>query len=191
MKRQKHADRRTSLPVSLMLVLLLAAGCGTAASGGQAAPSPEESMSTDLPASPAPAGLECGAPFEPTTGGILTVTGRFPTAVSASEQMVTGTVVVAANGSEARGVVTPQAEAFLVRDGRVVTLPMPQDSVGRKLALRDGKVQRMPTMATLVACSGGEVLPTGTYDLYVRVVLNLDDGSRADSIGGPWPLEVR
>jgi hypothetical protein len=138
-----------------------------------------------------PAGLDCGAPFEPATGGILTVTGRFPTAVSASEQMVTGTVVVAANGSEARGVVTPQAEAFLVRDGRVVTLPMPQDSVGRKLELAGGMVQRMPTMATLVPCSGGEVLPTGTYDLYVRVVLNLDDGSRADSIGGPWPLEVR
>jgi hypothetical protein len=25
----------------------------------------------------------------------------------------------------------------------------------------------------------------------VRVVLNHDDGSRTDSIGGPWPLEVR
>lgn len=148
-------------------------------------------MTADLPTSPGPAGLECGAPFEPTTGGALTVTGHFPTAVSTDEQMVTGTVAVAANRSEARGVVTPLAEAFLVRDGRIVTMPVPQDSVGRRLNLAEGRVERMPAMATLVPCSGGGVLATGTYDLYVRVVLNHDDGSRADSLGGPWPLEVR
>jgi hypothetical protein len=195
--RRQHADRRTSIPLSfaLVLVLLLAAGCASgasgAASGEQRTPSPEESMTSDLPTSPAPVGLECGAPFDPTTGGVLTVTGHFPAAVSADEQIVTGTVAVVAKGSEARGVVTPQAEAFLVRDGRIVTLPMPQDSVGRRLDLAGRRVERMPAMATLVPCSGGGVLATGTYDLYVRVVLNHDDGSRADSLGGPWPLEVR
>ena len=186
--RLLHADR-------LLLVLVLLAGCGSeasgAASGEQKTPRPEESMTTDLPTSPGPAGLECGAPYEPTTGGALAVTGRFPTAVSASEQMVSGTVSVAAKRSEARGVVTPQAEAFLVRDGRVVTLPMPQDAVGQRLDLTDGRVEQMPALATLVPCSGGGRLGTGTYDLYVRVVLNDDDGSRADSLGGPWPLEVR
>lgn len=119
------------------------------------------------------------------------VTGRFPEAVSTDEQVITGSVEVAAKPNEAGGVVTPQAEAFLVRDGRIVTLPMPQDSVGRTLDLAEGRVERMTAMATLVPCSGGGVLATGTYDIYVRVVLNHDDGSRADSLGGPYPLEVR
>ena len=195
--RLAHADRRIGIrwSLALMLVLLVAAGCGSRAASGAASheqrpPSPEESMTSDLPTSPDPARLECGAPFTPTRGGALTVTGQFPTAASADEPMVTGTVAVAANRTEARGVVTPQAEAFLVREGRIVTLPMPQDSVGRRLDLTDGKVERMPALASLVPCAGGSTLATGTYDLYVRVVLNHDDGSRADSLGGPWPLEV-
>ncbi len=183
-----------AVSIPLLLVLVLLAGCGSeasgAASGAQKTRSPEESMTTDLPTSPGPASLECGAPFEPTTGGALMMTSRFPTAVSANEQMVTGSVAVAAKQGAARGVVTPQAEAFLVRDGRIVTLPMPQDSVGQRLDLTDGKVEQMPAAATLVACSGG-ALARGTYDLYVRVVLNHEDGSRTDSLGGPWPLEVR
>jgi hypothetical protein len=190
------ADRRTGTLLSLALVLLLAAGCASgasgAASGGQAGPSPEEAaMATDLPASPAPGVLECGARFASTPGGALSVTGRFPTAARAGEQMVAGTVAVAAKRGEARGVVTPQAEAFLVRDGRIVTLPVPQDAVGQRLDLTDGSVQSMPATVTLVPCSGDGVLPAGSYDLYVRVVLNHDDGTRADSLGGPWPLEVR
>ncbi|HSK34221.1 MAG TPA: hypothetical protein VK903_12095 [Propionicimonas sp.] len=119
------------------------------------------------------------------------VTGRFPATVSAAEQMVNGTVEVAAKRNAARGVVTPQADVFLVREGRTVTLPVPQDSVGRILNLTEGRVERMSALATLVPCSGGGALPTGIYDLYVRVVLNHDDGTRADSLGGPYPLEVR
>jgi hypothetical protein len=148
-------------------------------------------MATDLPTSPGAASLECGARFGPTAGGELTVTGRFPAAASAAAQMVDGTVEIAANRSAARGVVTPQAEAFLVREGRIVTLPVPQDAVGRTLNLTEGSVERMPAMVTLVPCSGGDALATGTYDLYVRVVLNHDDGTRTDSLGGPWALEVR
>ncbi len=147
-------------------------------------------MTTSRP-SPTSASLECGARFDPPTAGELTVTARFPTTASAAEQMVNGTVAVVARRSAARGVVTPQAEAFLVREGRIVTLPVPQDSVGRSLNLTEGRVEQMPAMATLVPCSGGDVLATGSYDLYVRVVLNHDDGTRSDSLGGPWPLEVR
>ena len=147
-------------------------------------------MTSDLPTSPDPGVLECGAAAVP-TGGVLKVTGHFPSAVAGEEQMVKGSVSVAAKRGEARGVVTPQAEAFLVRDGRIVTLPMAQDAVGRSIDLADGKVERMPAMATLIPCSGGGVLAAGTYELYVRVVLNDDDGSRVDSLGGPWPLEVR
>jgi hypothetical protein len=148
-------------------------------------------MATDLPSSPGPATLECGEAVGPSTGGVLTVTAHFPGAVSADEQMVKGSVAVEARKGVARGVVTPQAEAFLVRDGHIVTLPVPQDAVGRSLDLANGRVERMPAMATLVPCSGGGVLAQGTYDLYVRVVLNHDDGSQVDSLGGPWPLEVR
>jgi hypothetical protein len=149
-------------------------------------------MTTDLPhTAPDPASLECGARFAPVAEGELTVLGRFPTAVSADEQMVDGTVEVTAHRGAARGVVTPLAEAFLVRDGRIVTLPVPQDAVGRNLSLTEGRVERMPAMASLVPCAGGDVLATGTYDLYVRVVLNLEDGTRVDSHGGPWSLEVR
>ena len=147
-------------------------------------------MTTDTTKSPGPADLECGAPFGPTTRGVLTVTGRFPDAVSTGAQRLSGTVSVAATGREARGVVTPQAEAFLVREGRIVTLPLPQDSLGRRLDLADGRVERMTAMVSLLPCSGG-VLTPGPHDLYVRVVLNHDDGSRTGSIGGPWPLEVR
>jgi hypothetical protein len=105
--------------------------------------------------------------------------------------MVSGTVEITASRSAVRGVVTPLAEAFLVDDGRIVTLPVPQDSVGRSLNLTAGSVERMPVMASLVPCAGGDALASGTYDVYVRVVLNLEDGTRADSLGGPWSLEVQ
>ncbi len=149
-------------------------------------------MTTDRPPpSAGPVSLECGAQFRAQAGGQLTVTGHFPTAASAAEQVVIGTVELAAHGRAARGVVTSQADAFLVRDGRIVTLPVPQDSIGRRLDLTEGSVERMPAIAALVPCSGGDAVKTGTYDLYVRVVLNHDDGTRTESLGGPWPLEVR
>ena len=117
--------------------------------------------------------------------------GRFPTAVSSDEQIVSGTVEIAATRGGARGVVTPQADAFLVREGRIVTLPVPQDSIGRELDLSDGRVEQLPAMATLTPCAGDRELSAGTYDLYVRVVWNREDGSQADSLGGPWPLQLR
>ncbi len=185
--RLMHADRWTGIALLLMLVLLLG-GCGDASGPGpgtQKPPSPEETVMTDLPTSPTPAVLECGAPFKQTRSGPLTMNGDFPTRVSATEHMVTGTVSVISAFSEARGVVTHQAEAFLVRDGRIVTLPMPQDSIGQRLDLTDDEVSQLPAAATLVPCAGG-ALAMGSYDLWVRVVLNYDDGSRADSLAGPW-----
>ena len=148
-------------------------------------------MTPDLPTTRVPNGLECGALLEPTGEGGLTVTGRFPHEVVAGEQTVAGTVEVAAGRQEVRGVVTPQADVFLVRDGRIVTLPVPQDAVGMRVDLADGRVERMPATATLAPCSGARALERGSYQLYVRVVLNHDDGSETDSTGGPWPLEVR
>ena len=195
-EQPRRAGRRASIALSFVLVLLVAAGCGSGGSGAASAerrtPSPEETMTTDLPLNTSDSGsLECGARLEPPTAGPLTVTGRFPASVSADAEVVDGTVEVVAKRRAAAGVVTPMAEAFLVREGRIVTLPMPQDLVGRGLDLAVGTAEQLPASLSLVPCAGEGVLATGTYDLYVRVVLNDDDGTRADSLGGPWPIELR
>jgi hypothetical protein len=150
----------------------------------------------DRPPSSVPTALECGQPFRPPAGGKLTLTGRFPAVVSSSEQAVSGTVEVAVGDEVVRGVVTRDADVFLVRNGRIATLPLPQDLVGMRLELGAGMVERLPAQATLSPCDpgGGTAagsLPPGTYELYARVVLHHDDGSSLESIGGPWPLEVR
>lgn len=187
--------RSASILASLVVVLLMAAGCGSGAPGERTTTSPEAAMATDVPTSSGPAGLECGAPLDPQAEGELRISVRFPATVAAAEQMASGTVEISASRSAtrsaARGVVTPLAEAFLVREGRVVTLPVPQDAVGRSVELTEGRVEQLPAMVSLLACSGGQALASGTYDLYVRVVLNHEDGTRTDSLGGPWPLAVR
>lgn len=135
--------------------------------------------------------LECGAPVPPTPDRVLEVTGDFPAAVEAGAQLLSGTVAITARQpAAARGVVTPQADVFLVRDGRVATLPLPRDSVGRQVDLSDGGVETLSAYGALVPCGGGDALPIGAYEVHVLVVLNHDDGSRTESLGGPWPLTV-
>ena len=153
-------------------------------------------MTVDSPVSTTHTALECGSPFRPPSGAGLTLTGRFPTVVSSSERVVAGTVEFAGENEVVRGVVTPLADVFLVRNGRIATLPLPQDLVGMRLELAPGEVERLPAQGTLSPCDqgGGSAdgsLPPGTYELYVRVLLNHDDGSSLEAIGGPWPLEVR
>lgn len=150
----------------------------------------------DAPPSSAPTALECGRPFLPPARGGLTLTARFPLAVSRSEQAVSGAVEVASENEVVRGVATLAAEVFLVRDGQVATLPLPQDLVGMRLEVSPGRVERLPAQATLSPCDPGGaaadgLLRPGTYQLYARVVLSRDDGSILESVGGPWPLEVR
>ena len=135
-------------------------------------------------------------PFRPPSATGLTLTARFPTGVSASEAAVSGTVEIASEVEVVRGVVAPQADVFLVRHGRIATLPLPQDLVGMRLELAPGRVERLPAQATLSPCHpGGDAadgpLHPGIYELYARVVLTHDDGSSLESIGGPWPLAVR
>ncbi|MFJ9027123.1 hypothetical protein ACIRQP_01100 [Streptomyces sp. NPDC102274] len=135
--------------------------------------------------------LECGRPFGPTAGGVLTLTGRFPASVPPGEPAVTGTVE-ATSPVAVRGVVLPRADVFLVRHGRVATVPAAQDSMGIRWDLTAGKAERLPGEAALVSCDpgGGRVRP-GTYELYARVVFTPDDGAGTESFGGPWSLEVR
>lgn len=191
--RATHRHRAAAALVLLALALMIA-GCGSVGAAGASherdATTPEErAVPSDLPTSPVPGALECGARVG-RTGGPLTLTGRFPGAAAVGGQQVDGTVTFSAR-SGAQGVVTPQAEAFLVRDGRIVTLPLAQDASGRRVDLADGREASVAATVGLVPCSGEGTLSPGTYELYARVVLNLDDGSRSGSLGGPWPLELR
>jgi len=176
---------------------MVGCGGGVAAGGAEEQQSsiPEKNVTVDRAPSTARSPLECGRPFRRPSGGELSLTGRFPGVVHASERAVSGTVEVAGANEGLRGVVTPNADVFLVRDGRIATLPLPQDLVGMRLELDPGKVESLAAQATLLPCEGGsaagESLPPGTYELYVRVVLNHDDGSSVESVGGPWQLEVR
>lgn len=188
--RQEHAGWTAML---LLAVVVATAGCGGgSAVGGR--PEPEASIEEHV-TGPAPVigttALECGQPFRPPAGGGLTLTGRFPATAPAGERAVTGTVEVTSREA-VRGVVTPRADVFLVRDGRVATVPMAQDLMGIRWDLAPGKIEHLPGEARLVSCDpgGGSVRP-GTYELYARVVFTPDDGAGVESFGGPWPLELR
>jgi hypothetical protein len=105
-------------------------------------------------------------------------------------------VEVTTSEDPVRGVIIPAADVFLVRDGLIVTMPLPQDLVGRRLDLDAGEAERLPAEGTLVPCEGRNgssvqsSLPPGQYELYVRLVLNHDDGTSLESIGGPWQLTL-
>jgi hypothetical protein len=145
--------------------------------------------------------LGCGRPFRvPAGAGPLTLTGRFPAAVTAGAQVVSGVVEVTSR-VPVRGVVLPRAEVFLVRDGRVATMPVLQDAMGLRLELAPGRTEQLPGEATLASCEPGTgPVPPGTYQLYARVVLAPDGGApdggapdggaSVESFGGPWALEV-
>lgn len=191
-----HDRRRTVGGATLLLVGVLVAtiGCGEnrTATGS---PDPETSPGESVIVDPTPANgtttVECGRPFQLPPAGRLTLTGRFPTSVAAGERTVAGTVEVTSQVA-LRGVAHPSADVFLVRDGRVVTVPAVQDSIGVRLDLEPGKAERLPGAATLMSCdpSGTRVSP-GAYQLYAHVLLTLDDTTIVESFGGPWPLEVR
>lgn len=132
----------------------------------------------------------CGRPFQLPTASGLRLTGKFPESVSADRQMVRGTVEVTA-AKAVRGVAAQNAEAFLVREGRVVTTPLPQDAMGVQWTLAAGESKSVPAPASLVSCEkNGGALPAGDYEIYARFVLAADDGKSAPAYGGPWPLRV-
>jgi hypothetical protein len=189
--RRKYAGRAAMI---LVAVVLTTAGCGGGGPVG-AGPQPEASGKERVTVDPPPVvgvtALGCGQPFNRPSGGGLTLTGRFPATASAGERAVTGTVEVT-SAVAVRGVVAPRADVFLVRDGRVATMPVPQDALGIRWDLAPGKIERLPGEATLMSCDpgSGSVHP-GTYELYARVVLTPDDAAGVESFGGPWPLQVR
>ena len=101
-----------------------------------------------------------------------------------------GTVEVTAEKA-VQGVAAAAADAFLVRDGRVVTTPLPQDAVGVRWDLAAGERKSVPAVASLLSCEqGGKPLAAGDYELYAQFVLTPDDEAPTTSYGGPWPLTV-
>lgn len=135
-------------------------------------------------------GIACGQEFRGPAGGELTMVARFPSSVAAGAGVVSGTVEVTSRRA-VRGVVGPGAQAFLVRDGRVVSTPVAQDLSGRRWDLASGAVERLPADAALVSCApGGAPLAPGRYELWTRLVVTPDDGPGLTSVAGPWPLEI-
>ena len=146
---------------------------------------PEQSQAASQPEE-----VACGRPFQPPDPGELRLTARFPKSVRAAEQMVSGTVEVTSQKA-LRGVAAAAAGAFLVRDGRVVTTPLPQDAIGVRWAPAAGEKKSVPAIASLVSCEqdGGPLAP-GDYELYAQFVLTPDDGTPITGYGGPLALRV-
>jgi hypothetical protein len=132
--------------------------------------------------------IECGA-APPRTSGGPTLEGRFPARIEAGEAVVSGTVEMV---GVLHGVIAPEANVFLVRAGRVVTLPMAQDLLGMRVDLGPGERAELIGHAALVSCGApeGKLRPAGDYEIHARVVVNHDDGSSTECFGGPWPLAI-
>ena len=146
----------------------------------------EESGATSRPGE-----VACGRPFRLPPAGELRLAARFPQGAPADQQMVTGTVQITAEEAVS-GVAAGSADAFLVRAGSIVTVPLPQDAIGVRLTLAAGETTSVPASASLVSCErGGGPLPRGDYELYAQFVVTPDDGSPTPAYGGPWPLRVQ
>jgi hypothetical protein len=167
-------------------LVLAVAGCGDGAAGGSV-----EAEETRVGSKPEPGEVRCGQAFQLPAGGGVRLVARFPDSVPAGQPAVGGRVEVTSREAM-RGVAAPAADAFLVRDDRVVALPMPQDAIGVRWDLAPGEIRTVPAVASLTSCeSHGEPLPPGRYELYARLVLTPDDGAAQRLFGGPWGLEVR
>jgi hypothetical protein len=133
---------------------------------------------------------QCGATFRLPDPGPLTLTGRFPATVTTATGVFNGSVTATAT-EPVTGVSTAAAEAFLVRDGTVVTLPPPLDALGAPWALAAGGTRELTVAGAVTSCApGGGTVAAGRYEVYARVVITGDDGRSVVSYGGPWQIEV-
>jgi len=135
-------------------------------------------------------GVRCGQDVR-TAGGALNLAGRFPATATAGELRVAGTVDVT-SPSALRGVAAPYADMFLVKDGKVVTLPVPQDAVGVRWELAAGAAKSVPGEVALTSCEpGGGPLGPGTYELYARIAIFPDSGPVVAAVSRVGTLDVR
>jgi hypothetical protein len=182
----------TWIGVPCAVLLLAACSSDGSSAGGSKETESASGQETTVDTEPAQGtALGCGQPFQPPTAGPLTLTAQFPATVGRESEPVTGSVDVT-SATALRGVGLGRAEVFLVRDGRIVTLPLPQDSIGVVWNLAPGTARSIPADASLSSCDpSGAALESGTYDMFVRVVVTSDDGDLVESFGGPWPLQVQ
>lgn len=183
-----------SVAVLLLTIAFAAAGCGNFAAADSG---PKSSTSAEEPVAMKPSqgfggtALVCGQPFQTPAEKGLTFAGRFPATATVAERRLTGTVDLTSQIS-IRGMAMPRADLFLVRSGRVATLPVPQDLVGVLWDLSPGDAISIPGEATLISCDAGAApLSPGGYQLFSRVVVVPDQAERAEFFGGPWPVELR
>jgi hypothetical protein len=183
--RGTHAGRAATALLTATIAIAVA-GCGDGVGG--AGPAPYGSAGQGPTAEPArPRVLACGAEFPPPASGVLDLAGRFPaTAAASGGGTVAGTVEVT-SPRPVRGVVGRNAEVFLVRDGRIASVPGVHDSVGILLDLEPGEVHEMPGATDLASCAA---LAPGTYQVYARVSFAPDREMPTDSYGGPWPVQL-
>lgn len=189
--QDKRKNMSRGAIASLFLVLAATACASNDASGARNPETvPEQEMTVNSTPGTDDDPLGCGQPLRLPANGALSLDARFPGTTQGTNQMVTGTVEVTSQ-RDVRGVVSQQAEMFLVRDDRVVGVPLAQDLLGVQIDLAAGEVERLPADATLISCEpdGGPV-PPGDYELYARVVVTPDDGAALVSFGGPWPIQV-
>jgi hypothetical protein len=195
--RRSVALAKPGVCAALVLGLTLLSGCAGTSSPEAAKPAPTATRGDgavdQLPLQTRTV-VQCGRPFQRPPAPQLVVSGQFPASVSAGTQSLPGRVRVSARVGGIAAVVTPAADVFLVRANRVATLPVAQDSVGVPLQLRGGDSHDFAAYASLTSCDpalSGGALSKGRYDIYARVTVNREDGSRVESFGGPWPLVIR
>jgi hypothetical protein len=134
--------------------------------------------------------VACGSDFQLPPAAHVRLEGRFPTTVGAGQNAVNGTLEVSAD-QPVKGMAGPVADAFFVRQGKVVTTPLPQDAMAVRFDLAAGETKSVAAVGSLVSCGqAGGRLPPGDYELYARLTLIPDDGEPAAAFGGPWPLSV-
>ncbi|NHC46998.1 hypothetical protein [Motilibacter aurantiacus] len=197
-----HQALHRSAPAALLLLLPLV---GTAACGqepdGVPAPAGEAAAPDAAVTGPAAppavngaglAGLACGAPAPPASGGPLVLDGVFPESVGPGERALAGSVRISSSAAAVDAVVGSSAEVVLVRGGRIVTEPLPQDSVGERVRLVPGRVEELSASVVLVPCdpAAGRTLVPGAYEIHARVLVDDLAGGQAVLVGGPWPVEL-
>jgi hypothetical protein len=190
----EHSRRRLARcrPAIALLTAGLLVGACDAGTASTSPPSSEPAQETSAMESTPPAGIgsvQCGQQFEPPGGGGPTLTSTFPASVTPTQPELSGRVELT-SAEELRGVTPPGADVFVVRDGRVVGLPLPQDSVGMLLDLGPGASTSVPARVSLTSCESGRPLEAGRYELYARLAVAPYGGAALEAVGGPWPLDV-